>query len=659
MAAFDRARVSSQEAVSVSSAPRLHAEIESPRPLRAVAGQVDIVGWCFAAGRSEPPAMRLNTAAGLILQRARETRTDVPLLFPDEPAAAMSGFRLAGSLPSGVYLAQLEAEVEPGRWRWVRSLTLAVESRPFAAEVETIASGAPLTERTHVSGWALHPSQPVTALSLRYGHQDLPCVLGLLREDVPRQFPDVPHAQETGFRSETILSAGVGPLRLRARLATGEIAVARTPVTIAVAHDENHGPGIDLRGERIPLPGYARRTPSPAAGPALPRLNVLFVLHGDFTANSSLQACALANGLAELGHDCTLAVPRDLETQRHQLEPRFRACLHAQAMAEGGGFADGRGPDVIHAWTTRERIREVATQIRARHGGRLVIQLEDNEHAILAHATGQPFAALAAMDDRELEPLLSPELAHPRRSQAFLASADAVTVIVDRLREFVPAGKPCTTVWPAADARYFFPRPPADAFHRLLDERQGAFVLFYHGNVHAANAREMRELYAAVARLNAEGEPVTLIRAGVDQVAFLEPALVARVAPHVLSLGQILNHRHLPPLMALADAFVQPGEPDAFNDYRFPSKLPEFFALGRPVILPRTNLGEHVRHGEDAYVLPKADEAGITEAVRALRRDPALAARLAAGAAAFSAAHFGWQRSAATLANAYAALTRS
>ena len=111
--------------------------------------------------------------------------------------------------------------------------------------------------------------------------------------------------------------------------------------------------------------------------------------------------------------------------------------------------------------------------------------------------------------------------------------------------------------------------------------------------------------------------------------------------------------------MALADIFVQPGEPDAFNDYRFPSKLPEFFALGRPVILPRTNLGTLVRHGTDAYVLDRADAAGIAAAVRELRANPALAEKLGRGATAFAAQHFSWRRSAEALANFYLSLAPS
>ena len=176
-------------------------------------------------------------------------------------------------------------------------------------------------------------------------------------------------------------------------------------------------------------------------------------------------------------------------------------------------------------------------------------------------------------------------------------------------------------------------------------------------NVHAANAAEVRELYAAVLQLNRAGQTVTLIRTGLDAVDFLGD-LAGPVAPHVLALGQILHHHHLPPLMALADIFVQPGTADAFNDYRFPSKLPEFFALGRPVVLPGTNLGTQLRHGTDAYVLDRADAAGIATAVTELRRDRAMYERLSEGTLAFAARHFSWPRSAEVLAELYRTVVR-
>jgi glycosyltransferase involved in cell wall biosynthesis len=112
-------------------------------------------------------------------------------------------------------------------------------------------------------------------------------------------------------------------------------------------------------------------------------------------------------------------------------------------------------------------------------------------------------------------------------------------------------------------------------------------------------------------------------------------------------------YREIPALLSLADVLVQPGTDNTFNEFRLPGKLPEFFAIGRPVLLPRTNLGRFVRHREDAWVLDKVDALGVVDAVLQLRGDTALRERLAAGAIAFAREHFDWKRNAGALAAFY------
>lgn len=643
--------------MTATPAIRLLGEVESPRPLRAHHGLVSVKGWCFLAGEVEPPAVRLATEAGQLEQTARHKRPDLSSLHPGEPAAAHSGFVIEGHLPAGVHLARFEARLPDGSWQPFKALSLAVEAAPFAAGIEVPAATGTVTKRVHVEGWALHPAQPLKELALRYGHQEIPCDLGRPRPDLARSHPASPHAAKAGFKSRVILSAGSGPVRLKARLPDGSTAIARTLLHVNVATDENHDGRIDFAAKRLGLdavrPVESLRTRAASDRP----LNVLFVLPGSFASNSALHAAALANELAHAGHACVIAVPHDLSTLAHHHAPAFRGLLHADAVS-GVIFADGRGPDVIQAWTTRENVRQLTESLRARHGARVVVHLEDNEQEVLALSLGRSVTELGKLPATELDRLVPPNLSHPLRARDFLAHADGVTHITERLAEFIPNDRPRQLLWPATDARYFRPMPRPTGFRALLDRRPGETVLFYHGNVHAANAAEVRELYAAVLRLNQTGQPVTLIRTGLDSVDFLGP-LANEVAPHVLALGQILHHRHLPPLMALADIFVQPGAADAFNDYRFPSKLPEFFAIGRPVILPRTNLGTVVRHGTDAYVLERADAAGIATAVTVLREDHSLYDRLSQGARAFAEQHFSWQRSAETLAGFYRKLTEA
>jgi len=633
---------------------RLHGEIESRLPLQATDGVVTITGWCLIEGANQPPTMRLAWPDGVLPQTARHPRPDVPALLPAEPAAGNCGFTITGRMPGGVHSIRIEAAAADGHWHCLRELSLAVSAPAFLAGVETPAAEDCYRERIHLEGWALHPTQPVTALSLRYGHQEIPCEIGRPRPDLVADQPDRPDAASAGFKSKTILSAGFGALRLRARLADGSCAIFRTNRSVAVPVDENHPVSLDWKTPRVALSSQQKAV-SPSAERTSNPLNILFILPGSFAANNALHVAALANELAATGHRCLVAVAHDADTITRHKEPRFRGITHREAMA-GVSFDDQRGPDVIHAWTTRENVRQLAQTLCRRHAAKLVVHLEDNEQQVLGVSLGRPFAELDALSDQELEPLIPGDLSHPHHSHALLAAADGITVITERLTEFVPAGKPHLTITPAADARCFFPRPVPHDFRAALGLPTDTLVLFYHGNVHAANATEVRALYEAVLRLNQAGEPTLLIRTGLDRVEFLG-ALAPAVEPHVLALGQVHHHRHLPPLMALADVFVQPGEADAFNDYRFPSKLPEFFALGRPVILPRTNLGLQLRHGEDAYVLERADADGIAKAITALRRDPALRERLAQGAAAFSQSHFSWSRSAAALAKFYAGLT--
>ena len=642
--------------MSATAVYQLRGEIETARPLRATEEKCVITGWCLLLDLAGPPPVRLSTSAGILPMTARTDRTDVPRLLPGQPAAAHCGFKIEGLLPAGVYLANFEAQFPDGIWQIFKTLSLVVTPTRFLAGIESPAATGTISLRVHVEGWALHSTQQISELALRYGHQEIPCNLGLKRADVPLLHPAAPYAPESGFTSSVILSAGRGPLRLKARMQDGSVAIARTDLTITVRSDEHIGPEINLAGTRSPLPGCSCRQEEPPTARTVRPLNILFILHGDFTSNSTLQVCALANELVASAHDCTIAVPRDRTTFQYLQAPRFKPLLHAEAIALGGGFDNRRGPDIIHAWTTRECVRLTSAEIQRSHGGRLVVQLEDNEQEILAQALNRPWSELSNLPASQLNQIVPAEYSHPVHSSEFISAAAGVTLIIDTLSQFVPKGKPSATIWPAADSRYFYPRPIPAEFREALQLPPNTTVLFYPGNAHAANAGEMRSLYEAVLELNRTGHPTRLIRTGTDQVDFLGN-LAREIQPWILSLGSINAQHHLPPLMALADIFVQPGAADPFNDCRFPSKLPEFFSIGRPVVLPRTNLGTQVRHGVDAYVLQRADAAGIVRAIAELRSDEALYDQLSRGAVAYAESHFSWRRSAETLAKFYSTLT--
>ncbi len=381
-------------------------------------------------------------------------------------------------------------------------------------------------------------------------------------------------------------------------------------------------------------------------------MNILFVLYHDFSSNSAVHVHHFANELIALGCDCVVAVPNKAETLSILVGPRYQALEFGQVAELPSKFKNGQGPDLVHCWTPREIVRNFCETLRQSFTFELVIHLEDNEEHVVEKFLGQPFRSLQAQAESLAVP---PALSHPVYYRKFLESASGITVIIDKLKEFVPAGQPSFVLWPGADHDLFHPQPPNPALTAKFRIKPDDFVLCYTGNVHPVNAQEVRSLYLAVGLLNREGYPTRLIRTGRDFHDFLGDGK-EWISPHCVELGYV-EREELPKILSLAHALVQPGKVNAFNEYRFPSKIPEFLAMGKPVILPDTNIGQELTHLSEAMVLPSVDALSIMEAVNTLRDNRALAQNIGQGAADFSRRKLVWSTQSQMLKTFYESLS--
>jgi len=384
-------------------------------------------------------------------------------------------------------------------------------------------------------------------------------------------------------------------------------------------------------------------------------VNVLFVNYGNFTTNSLNHIAGFAAALSARGHDCVVAVPAQKETLAVIPDPRFTAATYAEVLARPAFFRDDLPADVIHAWTPREGVRKfVLAYQRLQPGTRLVVHLEDNEEHLIATFGATPLETLRELPQQNYPFPLVDGLPHPVRYHHLLRLADAVTVIVDRLAEFAPPDRPVHLLQPGVDFAFYHPRPADAALRRELGLHDGEKVIVFTGSVTFANLAEMRALYDAVKRLNEGGTPTRLVRTGITHPDFAS-ALGYSPAAFVLELGFIEKAR-LPALLALADVLVQPGAAGAFNDYRLPSKLPEFLSSGRPVVLPATNIGTRLIDGRDALLLRTGFAEEIAAACMRLFRDPALAEKLGRAAGEFARANFDLAANTAGLERLYQAV---
>lgn len=382
-------------------------------------------------------------------------------------------------------------------------------------------------------------------------------------------------------------------------------------------------------------------------------MNILFVCYQDYRANSMVHIAGFAAGLSRLGHTCAVAVPEKPHTLSAVPSPAFIPLLYADILKNPARFPGGRPPDIIHAWTPRWHVADFVLALlrRLAKPARLVVHLEDNEEHLAEEIAGRPFAELRRARPDELRPLRDWRLIHPWRHRLFLHAADAVTHITPALEKFVPAGRPAPVLRPAVDSSFFGINSPDTDQRRRLGLPPEARVIVYPGGVNPINTPEIRDLYAATALLDTEASPVRLVRTGASPDWFTN-RLTPRERAVTIDLGFVDRDR-IAPLLSLADVLVQPGRPGPFNDYRLPSKLAEFLACGKPVVMPATNLAAELEDGRDALFLHQGTPEEIAARCREIFDDPGLARRLGENARAAARRLFDPERQTALLAKLY------
>ena len=369
---------------------------------------------------------------------------------------------------------------------------------------------------------------------------------------------------------------------------------------------------------------------------------VVFVSYGPFDCNSGGHIAGFAKELARQGLAVAVCAREPLGGAYAFGPPPFEFfSLDALAADPQGviGFDGSLDPaaTMMIGWTPRKPVRRAIAKAAARTGAPYIVHFEDNEELLSelrVAETGHGEAAKAALEaDRSARLEL-------------LKGARGATVIEPRLAQVMPEGLPTLVLAPGVDLEAFGAPLPLHRRATLLKglgAPQDAKVIVYPGHVHRANRGEMAELYRAIKRLRDAARPVVLIKTGKGE-GLLDPILeFPRAKAGVIEAG-LVERAFLIELIKCADLFIQPGAPGPFNDYRLPSKLPEFMAVGRPIVLPRSNVGLRLRDGEDALLLQTGSAEEIEAKVAAILDDRALAERLGRNAQAFARKTYVWSR---------------
>ncbi len=336
-------------------------------------------------------------------------------------------------------------------------------------------------------------------------------------------------------------------------------------------------------------------------------MKVLFVSHSALDSNSFYHIWGIATQLRKAGHEAIVAVPLLPLDIRGQWNARnvwdYGDCLR-EWDRQGGHYR----PDRIHCWSPRGMVQEFVAGVFDRDPSiPLIVHFEDPEYFLWEQGAGNDI-------DRS----------HPVFGRLFVELAQGVTVILPSLEALLEPSVPVHCLYPGIPPDF----KPGGGLSRKLQSKlatagEDGFLVGYFGNTHELNGEEVADVYRAVHSLRAKGRPVWLVRSGVDHPSF--HALRTKAGIHddgVISLGWV-ERSEMAGLMHRVDCLVQPGRPGIFNDHRLPSKLPEAFAVGIPVVMSRTNLGRAIPpESFPGYLIEDASVERIAASIEELMGHP-------------------------------------
>ncbi len=249
-------------------------------------------------------------------------------------------------------------------------------------------------------------------------------------------------------------------------------------------------------------------------------------------------------------------------------------------------FSDAKPANIVHAWTPREVVRKSVQAYLSHHpASRLIIHLEDNEEEILKSAYQRSIEALQNQSFNDPDFKWNPQLSHPLFYREFLSQADGITLLRPSLKRLIPVPKRCAEIQPIHVAAPRAQTISSAKRRKDLGIKDGEYIIVFPGGITSSNRSDVRDLFLAVKIINDNGTPCRIIKTGPTCPDLLN-SFAFPLDDICIDLGYV-SRGEINELLQMADALIQPGKKNAFNEDRFPCKIPEFLASGTPCIIPR------------------------------------------------------------------------
>ncbi len=379
-------------------------------------------------------------------------------------------------------------------------------------------------------------------------------------------------------------------------------------------------------------------------------MHIVFINYANYIGCSGVHIHFLAQALTTMGITCSVYIAPPKNSEEYFGTINYNLFTYPEAIEQEklGYFKDC----IVHAWTPREASRQVTKFITNTNHVPYFVHLEDNEIAILEQNFNMPFQTIIQKASENPIEFIKTPFCSPLYFQNFLSEATGITCLIKKLEEHAPDNVPRMTFWPACEEAFFHLPPKApETLYAELGIKPQTKIIVYPGNIHIYNKDSICTLFTALDIVNKKGYPIKLIKCGLNSVP-LEDVAPPHVLEHIIDVGHPPAYK-LPIYVSFSDILVQPGHPGNYDDYRFPSKIPLFLASGRPVILPKTNIGLEMKHGKNCFLLTTGTAEEIAKYICILIENPDLSISIGQEGALFARKSFSWEKSAKRLLQFY------
>lgn len=406
-------------------------------------------------------------------------------------------------------------------------------------------------------------------------------------------------------------------------------------------------------------------------------MKVTYVGFGDFHRFAGMkQLYHFGQETCRHGHQAQILIAGSVSTVRSMSEPPLTEIIELKFT---GPLLDTSvrqritsfSPDIVHVWTPRHVPALAGWQVHRLTGARIILDHEDDEDyhlrymrrswtqnwsdgwrrlawpAVVARNSASPWIRPLNADGSARRPAMDGITA-----SRIASAASAHTAISPNLVRWVErrwSGKPVYLLYPGADFQLFGPRSRDTGLEKEL-RLSGRSVLAYSGTM----SFEIFCWFMAVLRGVVDRRPnAKLILVGEDGFRSTAEALARELGlddAYILK-GQV-PYGDVPRYLSLADVLVQ-HPIDQANALRLPAKIPEYLAMGKPVITFASGIGSSLQDGLHVRKLYSDNPEEAVALVLELLNDPTQRETLGRNARALAIERFDWSRNGQRLIEIY------